>query len=424
MNIAVVGLQWGDEGKGKIIDILSSEVDVIVRYQGGNNAGHTVVKDGVRYAFHLIPSGVLHPGKICVMGNGMVVDPLALLHEIDELKRQGVNVSPKNLKISQNAHVIFPYHRKLDGFREKLRTNRIGTTGRGIGPCYMDKYARSGIRMGDLLNPELFRSKLSDNIREKNSIYRQVFGYDGFSEEEIFQEYLVYADKIAPFVCDTVTLLHDLWSQDKRILFEGAQGTMLDVDFGTYPYVTSSNASVGGIFSGTGLPPKVLDKVIGVAKAYTTRVGEGPFPTELRGDLAEKLRGWGGEFGTTTGRPRRCGWFDGVLVRYAVKLNGVDELVITKLDVLDKLDTIKVCVGYKYGDLTLDTYPFDIKVFSEVTPVYEEFPGWKVDTTKIRKYEELPQEAKDYLSFISDFVGAPISMISVGSDREDLIVVD
>ncbi len=422
MNIAVVGLQWGDEGKGKIIDVLSAKVDVIVRYQGGNNAGHTVKKNGVKYAFHLIPSGILHPGKVCVMGNGMVIDPLALLHEMDELRSQGVEISPRNLKISQNAHVVFPYHRKLDGFREKLRRNRIGTTGRGIGPCYMDKYARSGIRVGDLLNPDLFLSKLADNIREKNSIYRHVFGYDGFSEEEIAREYLSYAHMLSPFIADTVSLLHEFWRQGKQILFEGAQGTMLDVDFGTYPYVTSSNASVGGIFSGTGLPPQVLDRVIGVAKAYTTRVGEGPFPTEFKDEMGEKVREWGGEFGTTTGRPRRCGWFDGVLVRYAVRINGVEEMVITKLDVLDKLDNIKICVGYRYKGEVLETYPFDIHLFSSVVPIYKEFKGWRCDTSKIRRFEDLPPEAKEYLNFISEFVGVKITMISVGSDREDLII--
>ncbi len=421
MNFTVVGLQWGDEGKGKIIDILSAEADVIVRYQGGNNAGHTVVKDGIRYAFHLVPSGVLHEDKICVMGNGMVIDPLALLHELDELRSQGLDVSPRQLKISENAHIIFPYHRKLDGFREKLRSNRIGTTGRGIGPCYMDKYARSGIRVGDLLNPKLFISKLKDNIVEKNGIYRQVFGYDGFSEEEIAREYLGYAEKIAPFVCDTVSLLHELWGEGKSILFEGAQGTMLDVDFGTYPFVTSSNASVGGIFSGTGLPPKALDKVIGVCKAYTTRVGEGPFPTELFDELGSRLRDKGGEFGTTTGRPRRCGWFDAVLVRYAVRLNGVDEIVITKLDVLDELDEIKVCIGYRLGDEVIKTYPFDIEVFSNVEPMYETFKGWKTDTTGLRRFSDLPVEARDYINAISDLVGAKVSMVSVGSDREEII---
>ncbi len=423
-NLAVVGLQWGDEGKGKIIDILSAGVDVVVRYQGGNNAGHTVVKDGKRYAFHLIPSGILHPGKLCVMGNGMVVDPLALLHEIDELRAQGVEISPRNLRIAENAHVIFPYHRKLDGFREKIRSNRIGTTGRGIGPCYMDKYARSGIRVGDLLNPRLFLSKLADNIREKNGIYRQVFGYDGFSEEEIAREYLGYAERIKDFVCDTVSLLHQVWEEGKTILFEGAQGTMLDVDFGTYPFVTSSNASVGGIFSGTGLPPKVLGKVIGVAKAYATRVGEGPFPTEFKDAMGDLIREKGGEFGTTTGRPRRCGWFDAVLVRYAVQVNGVDELVVTKLDVLDNLEEIKVCVGYRYEGRELETFPFDIDVFSSVVPIYKTFPGWKVDTSSVRRFEELPSEAKAYLNFISEFVGARISMVSVGSDREEVIFVD
>ncbi len=424
MNLAVVGLQWGDEGKGKIIDILSAEVDVIVRYQGGNNAGHTVIKDGVRYAFHLIPSGILHPDKICVMGNGMVVDPLALLSEIQELEDQGIKVTPERLKISENAHLIFPYHRKLDGFRERLRSNRIGTTGRGIGPCYMDKYARSGIRVGDLLNPKVFASKLKDNIVEKNSIYRQVFGYDGFSEQEILEEYLSYGEKLRPFISDTVSFLHKLWTEGKTILFEGAQGTMLDIDFGTYPFVTSSNASVGGIFSGTGLPPQALGKVIGVCKAYTTRVGEGPFPTEFSGQMGDFIREKGGEFGTTTGRPRRCGWFDAVLVRYAVKVNGADEIVITKLDVLDDLDEIKVCVGYKYEGRKIETFPFDIEVFSSVTPIYKTFKGWKKDTSRIRSINQLPKEARDYIKAISDLVGAKVSMVSVGSRREDIILGD
>ncbi len=423
MNIAVVGLQWGDEGKGKIIDILSRDVDVVVRYQGGNNAGHTVICDNKKYAFHLIPSGVLHTGKLCIMGNGMVVDPLALLHEIDTLKVAGIEVSPKNLKISENAHLIFPYHRKLDGFREKMRTNRIGTTGRGIGPCYMDKYARSGIRVGDLLNPQLFFSKLTDSIREKNSIYRYVFGYDGFSQEEIYNEYLGYGEKLAPFICDTVSLLYDLWKSGKKILFEGAQGTMLDVDFGTYPFVTSSNSSIAGVCMGTGLPPKAIEKVIGVCKAYTTRVGEGPFPTELSGKMQDLLRDKGGEFGTTTGRPRRCGWFDAVLVRYAVRLNGVDELVITKLDVLDTLDEIKICVAYEVDGRRLQTYPFDISVFSSVRPVYISLKGWKKDTTSARSISDLPKEAREYVETISKLVEAPVGMISVGSARESVIVV-
>jgi len=421
VNRAIVGLQWGDEGKGKIIDLLSGSNDVIVRFQGGNNAGHTVVKEGVKYAFHLIPSGILRPGKLCVLGNGMVIDPVAFVNEMDTLTKQGVDINPERLKISHNAHIIFPYHRKLDGFRESLRKNRIGTTGRGIGPCYMDKVSRCGIRAVDLLNESVFRSKLKDNIEEKNRIYKNVFGYDGFSFEEVFEEYLSYAEKIKDFITDTVLLLNNAYKEGKSILFEGAQGVMLDVDFGTYPFVTSSNASVAGILSGTGISPKALGEIIGVCKAYTTRVGEGPFPTELDGEVGENLRDKGNEFGTTTGRPRRCGWFDAVLVRYAVMVNGVDKIVITKLDVLDELDEIKVCVGYEYKGRRIGTFPFDIEVFSNLTPIYKVFKGWKQDTSSVRDKKDLPKEALDYLSALSELVGAPVMMASVGSVREAIV---
>ncbi len=421
MNRAIIGLQWGDEGKGKIIDILSKDNDIIVRFQGGNNAGHTVVKDGIKYAFHLIPSGILREDKLCVLGNGMVIDPVAFVKEMEALQSQGIEITPERLKISHNAHIIFPYHRKLDGFRESLRKNRIGTTGRGIGPCYMDKVSRCGIRAVDLLNESVLKSKLMDNIEEKNRIYKNVFGYEGFSFEEIFKEYSDYADKIKDFITDTVSLLNNAWKEGKSILFEGAQGVMLDVDFGTYPFVTSSNASVAGILSGTGISPKALGEVIGVCKAYTTRVGEGPFPTELEGDIGEGLRDKGKEFGTTTGRPRRCGWFDAVLVKYAVMVNGVDNVVITKLDVLDSLDEIKVCVGYEYNGERLDSFPFDIDAFSNVRPIYKTFKGWKKDTSNIRNKSALPEEAVNYINALSDLIGAEIMMASVGSAREAVI---
>ena len=421
VNRAIIGLQWGDEGKGKIIDILSKDNDIIVRFQGGNNAGHTVVKDGIKYAFHLIPSGILREDKLCVLGNGMVIDPVAFVKEMEALQSQGIEITPERLKISHNAHIIFPYHRKLDGFRESLRKNRIGTTGRGIGPCYMDKVSRCGIRAVDLLNESVLKSKLMDNIEEKNRIYKNVFGYEGFSFEEIFKEYSDYADKIKDFITDTVSLLNNAWKEGKSILFEGAQGVMLDVDFGTYPFVTSSNASVAGILSGTGISPKALGEVIGVCKAYTTRVGEGPFPTELEGDIGEGLRDKGKEFGTTTGRPRRCGWFDAVLVKYAVMVNGVDKVVITKLDVLDSLDEIKVCVGYEYNGERLDSFPFDIDAFSNVRPIYKTFKGWEKDTSNIRNKSALPEEAVNYINALSDLIGAEIMMASVGSAREAVI---
>lgn len=356
MNTILIGLQWGDEGKGKVIDVLSRDVHVVVRYQGGNNAGHTVVVNGDSFIFHLLPSGVLHPGKICVIGNGVVVDPQVLLAELDLLKKKGIDIRDR-LRISEQAHVIFPYHKILDGLREKKRSNKIGTTGRGIGPCYSDKFARCGIRMGDLVNSHTLREKLLDNLNEKNEIFKKVFRHPGFSFNEIFDTYLSFGRKLKNLICDTATLLNEATHEKKSILFEGAQGTFLDIDFGTYPFVTSSNSISAGACTGTGVPPTKIDRIVGVVKAYTTRVGEGPFITEFPRALNEQIRCKGKEFGATTGRPRRCGWFDAVMVRHAVMINGADSLAMMKLDVLDHMKTIRICVAYKYKGKVFRFFP-------------------------------------------------------------------
>ncbi|MCM8766225.1 MAG: adenylosuccinate synthase [Candidatus Omnitrophica bacterium] len=420
MNIVVVGAQWGDEGKGKIIDFLAKDSDIIVRYQGGNNAGHTVVIDKEEFILHLVPSGILHKDKLCVIGNGVVVDPYALIVEIEELKKRGVYIDT-NLLISEQAHVIFPYHKLLDELREKRR--KIGTTGRGIGPCYADKVARVGIRIVDLLDEEVFAQKLKLNLQEKNEILRKIYGCKGFSFSKIFEEYRGYARKIKKYVKNTTLILKEAIRTKKDILFEGAQGTLLDIDFGTYPYVTASNASVGGVCSGTGISPKDIDKIIGVAKAYTTRVGEGPFPTEFGPELMEKIRQRGKEFGATTGRPRRCGWFDAVLVKYSVMLNGMDELAITKLDVLDEMKKIKICIGYKYKGKIYHHFPSNLRILYEGSPVYEEQPGWFTDTSGITSFKELPLMAKAYLKRLSKLLGIKVRLISVGSERNQTFLL-
>ncbi|MCM8784269.1 MAG: adenylosuccinate synthase [Candidatus Omnitrophica bacterium] len=419
-NIVVVGTQWGDEGKGKIIDYLAKDSDVIVRYQGGNNAGHTVVINNKEFILHLIPSGILHKGKLCIVGNGVVVDPSALLLEIKELKNRGVDID-SNLLISEQAHVIFPYHKLLDQLREKKR--KIGTTGRGIGPCYADKVGRVGIRVVDLLDKEIFAQKLKLNLEEKNEIIKKVYGDKGFSFQKIYKEYRGYAKEIKKYVKNTTLILKKAIDRKKSILFEGAQGTLLDIDFGTYPYVTASNASVGGVCTGTGVSPKNIDKIIGVAKAYTTRVGEGPFPTEFKSDLMEKIRLRGKEFGATTGRPRRCGWFDTVLVRYSIMVNGIDELAITKLDVLDEMENIKICVGYKYKGKIYHHFPSDLKILFEGNPVYEEQKGWLSDTSQITSFDNLPPNAKLYLKRLSKLLEIKVKLISVGSERNQTFVL-
>jgi len=420
MNTIIVGTQWGDEGKGKIIDILSGEVDYIVRYQGGSNAGHTVIVNGREYIFHLIPSGILHKGKICCIGNGVVVDPLVLMKEIQDLYSGGIQIN-NSLKISSLAHVILPYHKILDQLRETKRANKIGTTGRGIGPCYADKINRCGIRIAELLNPKVFRDKLKDNLKEKNEVFKKVYHHSGFNFHKIYQEYLNYGKLLSKYICNTTQLLNQAVKDKKDILFEGAQGTFLDIDFGTYPFVTSSSATAGGACIGTGISPVKIDKVIGVAKAYTTRVGEGPFPTEFPPVFEKFMRDKGNEFGATTGRPRRCGWFDSVMVKEAVLINGISELAIMKLDILDKLKTVKICTAYKYKGKMFKTFPYDLEVLKNAKPVYKEMPGWSQTTNNIIHYKDLPSRAKAYLTSLQDILNTKISLVSVGSSRNETI---
>lgn len=422
MNIAIVGAQWGDEGKGKIIDILSKDSDFIVRYQGGNNAGHTVVVGGKQFIFHLIPSAILRRNKICVIGNGVVVDPKALLEEIEVVRKQKIKVDKTNLKVSLNAHIVFPYHRVLDKLREEKGTNKIGTTGRGIGPCYSDKVSRCGIRFADLLNPAVFKIKLKDNLKEKNEIFSKVYHFETFSFQDIYKEYSGYAKKLKEFACDTALLLNKAAKEGKSILFEGAQGTFLDLDFGTYPYVTSSNSIAGGLCAGAGVSPDKIDKVMGVVKAYTTRVGEGPFPTEFSSVLMDEIRQKGMEYGATTGRPRRCGWFDAVMVKYAITINGISELAVMKLDVLDNLKTIKICTAYEFKGKIYKDFPLDYEVIHKAKPIYEEHPGWRQPIVKAAKYKDLPLNARRYIERLERLLSANIRYISIGSKREDTLL--
>ena len=422
MNTIIVGTQWGDEGKGKIIDILSKQVNYIVRYQGGSNAGHTVVTDGKVYIFHLIPSGILHKDKICCIGNGVVVDPQALIKEIKDLAKAGIHIG-RRLKISSLAHVILPYHKILDQLRETRRANKIGTTGRGIGPCYADKINRCGIRMADLLSPGVFKEKLKDNLKEKNEIFKKVYQQAGFNFSSIYKDYLNYGKFLSKYICNTASLLNNATLDKKDILFEGAQGTFLDIDFGSYPFVTSSSATAGGACIGTGVSPVKIDKVVGVAKAYTTRVGEGPFPAEFPPSFAKLIREKGSEFGATTGRPRRCGWFDSVMVKEAILLNSISELAIMKLDVLDGLKTIKICIAYKYKGKLFQEFPDDLEAGKFALPVYKEMPGWESTINKVRRYQDLPLNAKRYISRLQDILNTKISMVSVGSSRQDTIFI-
>ncbi len=421
----VVGTQWGDEGKGKIIDILASRADLICRYQGGNNAGHTVVVGGEEHTFHLIPSGILHEGKTCVIGNGVVIDPEALVQEIEGVESHGT-VTSGRLFVSDRSHVIMSYHKVLDQVIDEQRgKGKIGTTGRGIGTAYMDKTARIGIRMCDFLDEETFREKVQIALEEKNDLLEKLYSYDMErpSAQEVFEKYRDYADRLREFTTDTSVLINDALAGGKQVLFEGAQGTMLDVDFGTYPYVTSSNPVAGGAATGTGVGPTRIDRVVGVVKAYTTRVGEGPFPTELSGELADRLRNAGpiGEYGRTTGRPRRCGWFDAVVVRHAARVNGLDYLALTRLDILDVLDSIKVCVGYECGGKKVTGFPPLLRMLVGCTPVYEEVEGWKEPTVGARSYGDLPEGARKYVERLSELVGVPVGLISVGPGREETI---
>ncbi len=421
MNLVVVGAQWGDEGKGKLIDVLSKDLDITVRYQGGNNAGHTVVIGNNVYIFHLLPSAILHKNKICVIGNGVVVDPEALIKEIKALQARKVNITPRRFKISNRCHLIMPYHRLLDSLKEVKRKNKIGTTGRGIGPCYADKVTRCGIRMVDLLNPKVFKQKLLDNLEEKNEILKKVFNTKGFKLEDIYRKYLSYGRQLKPYICDTTLYLNEAINKNKSILFEGAQGTFLDIDFGTYPFVTSSNSIAGGVCSGCGVPPNAIDKAIACVKAYTTRVGEGPFPTEFSDRLKYDIQKKGNEFGATTGRPRRCGWFDSVLVRYAVIVNGISELAIMKLDVLDDLKKIKICTAYKFKGQIYKNFPVDFEVLCNAKPIYEELDGWQTSLKGIREYNKLPKNARRYIERLERLLKVRVKYISIGSDRDEII---
>jgi len=421
--IVVIGTQWGDEGKGKIVDFLAEKADVVVRYQGGNNAGHTVVVNGTEFKLHLLPSGILYSGKTCVVGNGVVIDPAVMLKEIKAMQDRGIDTS--GLKVSNRAHVIMPYHRLLDEVEEESRGDRkIGTTKRGIGPCYMDKNSRSGIRVVDLMDEEEFCSKLEYNLEAKNHLLKAIYDVEGFDFEQVKQEYLEYARQLKPYVTDTAAVLHKAIKDEQKVLFEGAQATLLDLDHGTYPYVTSSHPIAGGACIGAGVGPTKITKVVGVVKAYTTRVGEGPFPTELNDETGQAIRERGHEYGTTTGRPRRCGWQDACIVRYAGYVSGIDSMAITRLDILDGLETLKICTGYKYKGQLLHEFPASLKVLSEVEPVYEQLPGWSESTTNVRSYQDLPLNARRYIERLSEVTGIAIGIVSVGPGREQTIIIE
>ena len=422
-NVVVIGAQWGDEGKGKITDLLSRSADVVVRYQGGVNAGHTIVVDERVLKLHLIPSGILYPDTICLIGSGTVVDPRVMLGELEMLQENDIDIS--GLQLASTAHVTMPYHRLLDQAMEKQRgARRIGTTGRGIGPTYADKSQRSGIRVIDLLDEQRLRERLEGPLQEKNQLLETIYAVEPLDPDAVISEYLDYGRRLSPHVVDCTRAIHQAARERKNILFEGAQGTLLDLDHGTYPYVTSSNPVSGGACIGAGVGPTLIDRVIGVAKAYTTRVGEGPFPTELSGSLNDQLTERGGEFGTTTGRRRRCGWFDGVIGRYAVQVNGLDCLAVTKLDVLDELDAIQVCVAYELDGERIDHFPSSSDDFARCQPIFETLPGWQCSTEDCRKLVDLPEAAMAYLRFLADLMEVPIAIVSLGASRDQTIVVE
>ncbi len=419
----MIGAQWGDEGKGKITDLLSKSADVVVRYQGGVNAGHTVVVQGQTFKLHLIPSGILYPDTECIIGCGTVIDPQVLIEELDQL--EALNISTRNLLISETAHVTMPYHRMIDQASEERRgTHKIGTTGRGIGPTYADKSERTGIRILDLMDPKGLQKQLRWTIEYKNVILEKLYNLPPLDAETVIAQYREYAERLRPHVVDSSLKIYDAIQRRRNILFEGAQGTLLDLDHGTYPYVTSSNPVAGGACVGTGIGPTMIDRVIGVAKAYTTRVGEGPFPTELDGVVGEMLCDRGAEFGTTTGRKRRCGWFDAVIGRYAVRINGLDCLAITKLDVLDELEEIKVCVAYEIDGETMKDFPSNARHFANCQPIYKTLPGWQKSTAECRTLEDLPKEALSYLKFLAELMDVPIAIVSLGASRDQTIIVE
>ena len=415
----VLGAQWGDEGKGKMTDYLAEEAQVVVRYQGGNNAGHTVEVGDRQYKLHLIPSGILYDDKVNVIGNGVVVDPKALFEEIDYLESEGVKITPEKLIISDRAHLIMPYHKVLDKVKEKARgKNDIGTTGKGIGPCYTDKYERCGIRVCDLIHEDIFEAKLRENVETKNLYLTKVYGEEALDVEAILKEFNEYAKKIKPFVKDTSVEVYNSIKAGKDVLFEGAQGMLLDIDYGTYPYVTSSNTTAGGVSNGVGIGPNQITNAVGIAKAYTTRVGKGPFPTELLNETGDWIREKGHEYGVTTGRSRRCGWLDLVIVKSATRVSGLTSLAVTKIDTLAGLDKIKVCVGYKFNGEIIDYFPASLEDLAKCEPVYEEFDGWDESVADARSYDELPENAKKYLKRIEEFTETKISIVSVGPKRD------
>jgi len=419
-NIAVLGAQWGDEGKGKIVDLLTPNFSIVARYQGGHNAGHTVYANGRKFVLRLLPSGILHEGITCVIGNGVVVDPQALFAEIDELASAGVAIGDR-LIVSDKAHLILPYHRELDLLSEARRGERkIGTTSRGIGPAYEDKIARRGVRVGDLANTEALSSAIRHNVDARNRIIRE----SSMDANQVLADLRKAWQRMAPWVQDVSLFLARARRQNRPIMFEGAQGTLLDIDHGTYPYVTSSNATIGGVCTGLGLPPRAIDGVLGVAKAYTTRVGEGPLPTELTGEIGNRLRETGQEFGAVTGRPRRCGWYDAVAVRYAVRVNGLDALALTKLDVLDGMDELQICTAYRLAGSSITELPGDIAQLAACEPIYESVPGWKAPTAGVRRYADLPKDAQRYIARLEELTGVPAAVLSTGSAREDTIIRD
>ena len=421
-TVAVVGSQWGDEGKGKVIDYLATQADVVIRGQGGNNAGHTLVVDGKKFALRLIPSGVLNPNTINVIGNGIVFDPQGFLEEVEMLKKDNIDTS--NIKISDRAHIVFPYHKELDGLAEEARgDNKIGTTKKGIGPCYMDKTERSGIRICDLMDKDVFAKKLKLQVDAKNKLVQGVYGKEAmFDFETIYNEYLGYAEKIRNHVADTSVIVYDAIKAGKKVLFEGAQGTLLDLDLGTYPFVTSSHPISGGFAVGAGVGPNMIKDVVGIVKAYTTRVGEGPFVTELDNEIGEEIRIKGREFGTVTGRSRRCGWFDAVIVRYAARVNGLTSISLMLLDVLTGFDKIQVCTAYKMGDKIIKDFPASLEDLAKCEPIYEELEGWTEDITSVERFEDLPENAKKYVAKIEELIGVSVDMVSVGPNRAQTIV--
>ncbi|WP_032123360.1 adenylosuccinate synthase [Clostridium amazonitimonense] len=420
----VLGAQWGDEGKGKMTDYLAESADVVVRYQGGNNAGHTVEVGDKQYKLHLIPSGVLYDNKLNIIGNGVVVDPKAFFDEIEYLESLGVNITREKLIVSDRAHIILPYHKTLDVLKEKARgKNDIGTTGKGIGPCYTDKFERSGIRVCDFIKPEVFKEKLKVNIELKNEYIVKVLGGEALNFEEVYEEYSKYAERLKIFVEDTSVRVYDEIKKDKKVLFEGAQGMLLDIDYGTYPYVTSSNTTAGGVSNGVGIGPTMITNAIGIAKAYTTRVGKGPFPTELIDETGDWIREKGHEYGVTTGRSRRCGWLDLVILKTTARVSGLTSFAVTKIDTLAGLDKIKICVGYKFEDKVIDYFPASLEDLAKCEPIYEEFDGWDDSVAEARSYDELPDNSKIYLKRIEDFTGIKVSIVSVGPRRDQTIMV-